>query len=271
VIVSQHALETAAKIRFGFGANWSRFLKRLTRDRIENAETSLRKLLDVQTLSSKRLLDAGSGSGLFSLAARRLGASVHSFDFDPQSVACTAELKRRYAPSDPQWTVEEGSVLDLGYLAGLGKFDIVYSWGVLHHTGQMHQAFNNIVSCVAAGGTLVIAIYNDQGFTSRYWTAVKRLYNRSRLLRPVVIAFHFPYLVGVRFAVRALTGRLSVERGMSLWYDCIDWLGGYPFEVAKPEQILAFFRPLGFTLQNMTTCGGRHGCNEFVLRKGSGS
>src|SRR6476661_7748990 len=137
-----HAEEVAKHERFKFGENWSAFLARLNDERVAQAEASLRDMLETDTLAGKRFLDAGSGSGLFSLAARRLGATVHSFDYDPASVACTRELKRRYFPEDPSWTVDEASVLDKAYLAGLGQFDIVYSWGVLHHTGAMWEALD---------------------------------------------------------------------------------------------------------------------------------
>src|SRR4051794_15023881 len=116
--------------RFQFGDNWSSFLSLLNEERIRCAEESLKDMLGIVSFDGKSFLDAGSGSGLFSLAARRLGAAVRSFDYDPQSVACTAELKRRYFPDDERWTIEPGSVLDRDFLAGLGTFDIVYSWGV---------------------------------------------------------------------------------------------------------------------------------------------
>ena len=68
--------------------------------RIEEAKASLKQMLDVDSLTGKTFLDVGSGSGLFSLAAIMLGVKVYSFDYDPQSVACTTELKRRYFPND---------------------------------------------------------------------------------------------------------------------------------------------------------------------------
>jgi SAM-dependent methyltransferase len=212
-------------------------------------------------------LDAGCGSGLFSLAARRLGAAVYSLDNDPQSVACTSELKSRHFPGDARWTVEEGSVLDESYLAGLGGFDIVYAWGVLHHTGDMFGAFSNVLTAVAPGGKLLISVYNDQGWRSRYWSSVKRTYNRNRLCRLAVISTHAPYLFGARYVVRALNGRPSPGRGMSLWRDTVDWLGGYPFEAAKPENVFRFFRDRGLILENLKTCRGRMGCNEFLFRR----
>ena len=92
--------EVARGERFEFGKNWGRFLAVLNDERISEAEASLKSMLKVEGLTGKSFLDIGSGSGLFSLAARRLGARVHSFDYDPQSVACTAELKRRYFEGD---------------------------------------------------------------------------------------------------------------------------------------------------------------------------
>ncbi|MEW6589792.1 MAG: class I SAM-dependent methyltransferase [Pseudomonadota bacterium] len=164
--------------RFEFGANWAQFLNVLNDERIALAEQSLSTMLGVSDLQGKRFLDIGSGSGLFSLVARRLGATVHSFDYDPQSVACTAELKRRYHPDDPDWTVEQGSALDKDYLHTLGQWDIVYSWGVLHHTGAMWQALENVTPLVRPGGTLFVAIYNYQRGTTPVWTWVKRAYSR---------------------------------------------------------------------------------------------
>jgi len=237
----------------------------LTDDKIDSAVCSLKENLKLDSLQGKRFLDAGSGSGLFSLAARRLGATVHSFDYDPQSVACTRQLKERYFSGDLDWTVEEGSVLDEPYLARLGKFDVVYSWGVLHHTGNMHQAFANVIETVAPHGRLFIAIYNDQGWLSRYWFFVKRSYNKNKANKLVLTMAHAPYIFVGRFLARLLTGRLQVERGMSLWTDMIDWLGGYPFEYAKPEEVFQYFRSREFTLERLKTCGGKGGCNEFVF------
>src|SRR6267154_2465372 len=155
--------------RFPFGANWHRFLAVLNDDRIQEATASLKLMLGVQSLVGRSFLDAGSGSGLFSLAARRLGARVHSFDFDPQSVACTRLLRDQFFPGDADWKIDQGSVLDAGYVARLGRFDVVYSWGVLHHTGAMWAALKNVATVVAPGGLLFISIYNDQDYKSRRW------------------------------------------------------------------------------------------------------
>ena len=270
-----HAQEVDAGERFQFGHNWSKFLKSLDEERIDRAEESLKQMLNVESLRGRSFIDIGSGSGLFSLAARRLGARVHSFDYDPYSFASTAKLRRRYFPEDGEWKVEQGSVLDKAYLKSLGQFDIVYSWGVLHHTGSMWQAMENVVPLLKPGGTLFIAIYNDQGKRSRRWRSIKKAYNKlPAKLRFLVLWPAFLQLWGRRLFKDVLTGRpfrsfreYNALRGMSLWHDVVDWVGGYPFEVARPEEIFDFYYNRGFYLVRLTTQGGTLGCNEFVFVK----
>jgi SAM-dependent methyltransferase len=264
--------------RFQFGENWSAFLRVIDEQRIHAAQASLAQMLETDTLLGKRFLDVGSGSGLFSLAARRLGARVHSFDYDGQSVACTAELKRRYFDGDGEWIVQEGSVLDEAFLRGLGTFDIVYSWGVLHHTGAMWRAMENVAPLVGEGGKLFISIYNDQGPASRRWAFVKRVYCKSGpavrwgVLGGVVALWGSRALARRVFRLRrgVATPReqgAARTRGMSRYYDLKDWVGGYPFEVATPEAVFDFYRERGFALLRIMTDGGGHGCNQYVFQK----
>ncbi len=268
--------DNAGDLRFEFGQNWHGFLSSIDDERIEEATRSLREKLRVDSLQGLRFFDFGSGSGLFSLAAHRLGADVLSVDFDHESVACTRQLREQFAPTASSWQVQQGSVLDQEFMRGCGQADVVYSWGVVHHTGNMRQAIENVANAVKPGGRLFLAIYNDQGGASRRWHAIKRLYNRlPSFMRPVLVFFVAGFYE-TKFAVaRALRLQNPLpfadwrakkrDRGMSVWHDWVDWIGGLPFEVASPEEVIVPLRDREFIIENLRTVRGGWGCNEYVF------
>ena len=261
-------------LRFEFGKNWAQYLALVNRARIAQAEESLRTKLGVERLDGVRFLDIGSGSGLFSLAAARLGAKVAAFDYDPVSVAVSREIQRRFPDGHDGFPVARGSILDEAFVAGLGQFDCVYSWGVLHHTGDMWRAIDAASSRVVPGGRLFIAIYNDQGLISDFWKRVKRLYCSGPVGRWLVIPTFFAFFMLAGLAGDLLRRRNPLlrytaywkQRGMSRFRDWIDWLGGYPFEVARPSEIFNRLRSAGFELEALETSLSS-GCNEFVFRR----
>lgn len=272
----EHSNELKNGDRFSFGENWLKFFDNIDEFRIRQAEASLKTMLEVEDLHGKSFLDIGCGSGLFSLAARRLGANVHSFDFDKNSVLCTRQLKNAYFSEDPNWLIEEGSVLDDGYLEKIGTFDIVYSWGVLHHTGEMWRALQNVdINVIDDGGILFIALYNDQGSTSKTWWKIKKMYvTLPPLLRFLVVWPSYLRLWGptmvrdfIKFKPFATWRNYKIRRGMTPHRDVIDWVGGFPFEVSKPEDIFEFYKARGYVLTKLVTAGGGLGCNQFVFKK----
>jgi 2-polyprenyl-3-methyl-5-hydroxy-6-metoxy-1,4-benzoquinol methylase len=271
---SQHELEVLEGKRFKFGKNWLSFIKTLNSERIGTAEKSLKEFLKCESLKDKTFIDIGSGSGLFSLAAKNLGANVFSFDYDGSSVESTQILKEKYYPTDENWKVVQGSVLDNEFLNSLGTFDIVYSWGVLHHTGSMWNAIQNIIPLVKPDGEIFIALYNDQGPTSKKWLKVKQIYNKGFLGKLFISSIFISYFLANFIFYSLKQGHspfkkyrdYKQQRGMSVYHDWHDWLGGLPFEVASNEKVVDFFNERGFYLKKIRTNNGL-GCNQYLFKK----
>jgi 2-polyprenyl-6-hydroxyphenyl methylase/3-demethylubiquinone-9 3-methyltransferase len=202
--------------------------------------------LDAKSLSGKTFLDIGCGSGIHSLAAFRSGAArVTSFDLDPFSVATTSKM-RELAGNPGNWQVLHGSVLDPAFVSSLPQAEIVYSWGVLHHTGALWDAVRNAATRVAPGGVFYLALYEKTDM-SDHWIRVKKRYNRSGRLakRWMEIDHVYRHFFRTRSprqileSIRYMRGYRK-NRGMEFWTDIRDWLGGWPYEPSTPEEVTAF-------------------------------
>jgi SAM-dependent methyltransferase len=264
------------KVTFSFGKNWQRFVERaLNPERERIAVNSLTEFLELSDLRGRSFLDVGCGSGLFSLGAFRLGAQkIISLDVDPFSVRSCEELRRRVGNPE-HWQVLHGSILDDSWIAGLGRADIVYAWGSLHHTGNMWKAIRNAASLVEANGLFYLSIYNKvygrKG--SEFWLKVKKLYNRSS--RPGKLLLEVTHFVrnGLLRKLASFENPISLfteysqGRGMSYWTDVRDWLGGYPYEFASADEIFRFCtRDLGMEMVNLRVTNTL-GTNEFLFRR----
>jgi len=284
-LAAEHGRELREGRRFRFGRNWSHYARSVDAAAIDEAERSLLGLLTASGLArgnrldGLRFLDAGCGSGLFTLAALRLGANVVAFDFDPDSVLTTQRLidanDTGSQSQSPPVMLLHGSVLDEDFMTGLGQFDIVYSWGVLHHTGSMWEACGRAAAAVRPGGALVVALYHDAGRMSTIWWWIKRL--SARLPAPMQTLLAGLLLIPIEFfALGRSLVRLDPAgylrrwsdyrsmRGMSRWHDHLDWVGGFPYEWAAPDEVIAFCREFGFT-HRLTVDAIAWGCNEFTF------
>lgn len=261
---------------FSFGENWAQYAQKIDERRIEEAERSLIRLLGGRELiEGKTFLDIGCGSGLFSLAAVRLGCKrLLAVDLDPNSVETTRKTLERYAPAGANWDCKRISVFDLDPVH-VGTFEVVYSWGVLHHTGAMYKAIEKASSVVAPNGTLALALYGKTPFCG-LWRIEKRIYSRSPkwVQRAIEHVYHFAVAARLALKGESLKKRRETyfqQRGMDMYHDTRDWLGGYPYESISPQEAMSFLHKLGFEpiRSFVSPCIGLlgAGCDEYSFVK----
>lgn len=239
---------------FEFGRNWSGFSELIDESRIAQAVAGLERLAGPGGLAGKTFLDIGCGSGLHSLAALQLGASrVQAVDLDPQSVATARRVLSSYSTAystGATWEVREQSVFDLDP-ARLGKFDVVYAWGSLHHTGALCEAWRLAAQMVAPDGILIVAVYRKTRFCW-LWKLEKRLYTRAPKWLQSCARAAFVGAMRLAFLLTGRNFRAYREnyghsfRGMDYYRDVHDWMGGYPYESMSPAEADAFRKTLGF-------------------------
>ncbi|MHA1337168.1 MAG: class I SAM-dependent methyltransferase [Promethearchaeota archaeon] len=263
------------KITFSFGKNWQKFLEKISVENLEEAKLSITEFLGLKDLTNKTFLDIGCGSGLFSLAAFKLKAKkIVSFDVDPFSVKCCKYLhKKENYPKN--WTIYKGSILDNNFISKLGKFDIVYAWGVLHHTGDMWKAIKNSAKLVNNGGYYYIAIYNkvNRLFGSEFYLKIKKLYNSSSSLMKNLIKiiyifkFFIENIIILNNPIKKIKNYKS-NRGMDWFSDINDWFGGYPYEYATVEEIFKYIKKnfYDFELINIKIAEGLEN-NWYLFKK----
>jgi 2-polyprenyl-6-hydroxyphenyl methylase/3-demethylubiquinone-9 3-methyltransferase len=272
---------TQREAHFAFGKNWAAYAKKVTEAEISEAERGLRRLLGETKLSGKRFLDIGCGSGIHALAALRLGArEVIAVDLDPDSVATARAMLEQHAPKGAVFRVEEASVFDLGP-DRMGAFDIVYSWGVLHHTGDMERSLRSAAAMVRPGGCFVFALYR-RVWMDAFWRWEKRWYAHAspqaqRRARAIyVVLFRLRLWVTGRSFGRYVANYRS-NRGMDFYRDVHDWMGGWPYESILPSEVDRKMRDLGFLPERVEARYGRlwgrsvgvfgSGCDEYVYAR----
>jgi len=275
-VKEKHLYEDIYLTRFSFGKNWENYLKNLNDQKINLAKDSLLKFLKLDSLEGKSFLDLGCGSGLFSLSAILLGAKkVVSVDVDKYSVECARRLRDQFKIKPQRWEIKTGSVLDSKFIESLGSFDIVYSWGVLHHTGDMWDAFKKIMPLFNKNSLFYLAIYNDFNglpFSSSSWVKIKKFYSNSNIIlrKSMVFFYALVLLVGIfskgKNPIKYVINYSEISlRGMSFYSDIVDWMGGYPYEYSSADNIVSFFKMDGFSLINLKKTD-RDGCNEFLFK-----
>lgn len=256
-------------MRFAFGRNWTSFARTaLTHERIDEARRHLHELLPPETLAGKSFLDIGFGQGLTLCLAAEAGARVEGIDIDPDNLAALEAVSRQMGRAAPP-PARVASILDAGEVARLrsqGGFDIVHSWGVLHHTGAMAEAIANAAALTAPGGLLVLALYRRH-WSSPVWRVIKWTYNASPSWgRRAMEAVFVPVIYAAKWCVTGGQMRRR-KRGMDFRHDVIDWIGGYPYECASAEDVRARLAEHGFEEVSFRPAPVPTGCNEYVFRR----
>lgn len=252
---------------FKFGENWASFSKNIDESRIEDAMRSLKALFGENGIANQSFLDLGCGSGLFSIAATQLGArKVLGVDVDPLSVDTSQCNATQWLKDLSLLSFRQLSVLDTDQINKLDTFDIVYSWGVLHHTGNMELALENAAGRVAPNGILMIAIYNKH-WSSLPWKIVKWFYNRMGYLGQKVLIWMCMPVIFIAKWIVTFNNPLKMQRGMEFIHNVVDWVGGYPYEYASIAEMTATLEKIGFEMLNVSPAKVPTGCNEFVCRK----
>lgn len=268
---------------FAFGENWSEFASQVKSEDIDEARLGLSRLLGSDRLDGRRFLDLGSGSGIHSLAACQMGAEkVLAIDLDPDCVSTTRGLLEKYA-SERRFDVKELSIFDIESL-GEDKFDIVYSWGVLHHTGNMRKALGIAASQTASNGLFVFALYRPI-WMDWFWRMEKRWYSSAPLAaqKSAQRVYLWLYRLALGLSGRSFSEHVNSyrsNRGMSFYHDVHDWLGGWPYESISAFEIDCLMNELGFECVRTYGSGGKYagmdtgilgsGCNEYVYQRRSG-
>lgn len=263
---------TEAELRFGFGKNWLGYnARKLNRLSVHRSLERLKSFLRMDNFRGKTFLDIGSGSGLQSYCAYLLRAEqIISFDYDINSVIATRQLWNAAGRPD-NWKVYKASVLDAAFMRSLPDADIVYSWGVLHHTGDMWAALRNAAIPMYPDGVMYIALYATEAYVDpppEYWLAVKRRYNKAWWPRRKWMEWQYAWNRVLWPAWQRGENpedviRNYATRGMDFWTDVRDWLGGYPMEFASLPETRDFGRrELGLSLMNITF---GEGCTEYLL------
>ncbi len=255
---------------FKFGENWASFSRQLDGRRVEEAVQSLVSLFGPEALRDKSFLDIGCGSGLFSIAAARLGAHrVLGVDIDPVSVSTSRENAARWMEDPELADFRQLSALDTVQMDALGCFDVVYSWGVLHHSGNMALAIRNAARRVEPGGLFMIAIYNRH-WSSGAWRVIKWIYNHAGRVGQKALIWAFTPVIFLAKALATRKNPLKMQRGMDFMHNIVDWVGGYPYEYASVNEMKKVLEGEGFQVLKALPAGVPTGCNQFVCRRAGG-
>ncbi len=112
--------------------------------------------LEAKDLKDKRILDAGCGTGEKSIFFAKNEAKVTSIDLSSGQLL---KAKESALKNNLKIDFQEKDIVN-DNLSSLGKFDIIISTGVLHHTEDAYKGFLQLSSLLKKDGIIIIALYH---------------------------------------------------------------------------------------------------------------
>ena len=186
---------------------------------------------------NKRLLEVGFGTGTDLLQFARAGAVVTGVDITPRSIEIA---RRRFDVYGQRGEFLIGDGENLSFPDE--SFDVVYSFGVLHHTPDTQRAIREVHRVLRPGGKAIVMLYHRSSLF--YWggLALKRGILQGKLLRhsmAEIMSLHVEYSAAdARPLVKAYT-RAEARRLFSDFSDC---------EITVNQLTRRELRPIGRTL-----------------------
>jgi ubiquinone/menaquinone biosynthesis C-methylase UbiE len=133
--------------------------------------------VDFDALRGKDVLDVGAGSGIATQMLAEAGANVTAVDLTDWAVETT---QRRLAAFELEGDVRQADAEQLPFEDA--SFDLVFSWGVIHHSSDMDRALAELVRVTRPGGQLVLMVYNRRSLFFAVYRAFQRFLPLARRL-----------------------------------------------------------------------------------------
>ena len=225
------------------------------------SETHWKIFYSPQDIEGKSVLDAGCGTGIFSIIFARNGAaSVLGIDISEGSLETAKALKTKFDLENASFQKQD--MLDLPFADE--SFDIVWAWGTVHHTTDPFKAMSELIRVLRAEGSILLAVYTRTRVTflheiirkalvrtpRKTWKALSKIL--ALVLSPVVYFFK---------------KREKSRKGEKLEELIMDWYFVPIRHYYYPEEIKVFLEEQGFTIEKYLPASGRFNSTSNFIYK----
>jgi 2-polyprenyl-6-hydroxyphenyl methylase/3-demethylubiquinone-9 3-methyltransferase len=214
-------------------------------------------------VKGKNVLDGGSGSGMVSVGFALLGANVTGVDITPQCVENGKRNAERFGVQC-RFFCKDLTDLDLGN----ERFDIVYSWGVIHHSEDARKSFSNLAKHLKPGGEMVLAVYLKT-YLSGFWNFSRVFYQKApKWFQSIFRESGSCFLNGVDFIKKLIFGKSRyMLRGTNNKELINDWFGVPHRTFHSYDEVFQWFRENGLNYKLVNPATGRFkSTSNFVVR-----